>query len=64
MRIKDTKREMGITHRPTKTDNAVQVRVRLEPDIAKALIRLADQQAISVGHCAANLIALGVKDNG
>jgi len=61
--IKELKAEMGIK-RKHKADNQIALRLRLEPDVAKALIRLADRQGVSVGLCAASLIgkALEVKN--
>lgn len=53
--IKALKAEMGIKRRH-KEDSLIGMYVRLEPDVAKELVKLADRQGISVARCAADLI--------
>ena len=54
--IKALKAEMGIQKKPTKTENSVLIHFRVESDVAKALIKLADREGLSVSRCAARLI--------
>ena len=53
--LRDLKAEMGIKQRH-KEDSRIGMYVRLELDVAKELVKLADQQRISVARCAADLI--------
>ena len=61
--IKELKAEMGIKRRH-KASSQVAMRLRLEPDVAKELILLAEQQGMSVGTCAANLIGKALEGKG